>query len=285
MKYLFLMVLVFSSILGGCASLITGSGPQAVSISTEPTNADISIVNNNTREVVTKVKSPFTATLERNDGFSRVSYNVIMALPGYQQEEVPINSSIAGWYWGNVFWGFGGLVGIMIDSGSGAAYTLDNDPIKVKLYPDTVEGRISKAKERFSGVDQLNKKDYDAAIAATTTAINLYPKYAEAFCNRGVAFAAINEDSKAINDLNTSISIKPEYPNAYCERGNVFFKQDKTEAAMEDYNKALMINPDYAEAIFGRGLVYQKQNTIEKAKADLKLACSKGFSRACNFQL
>lgn len=281
MKRLLVGLLVSSCFLGGCASMLSGSGPQTISIMTEPANVDISIVNTKSGDVVSKAKSPFTAVLERQG----TGYNVLLTLPGYLQEETEIKSGIAGWYWGNVLWGYAGIVGILIDGGTGAMYTLDTQPIKVKLYQDSLEGRMSKAKEKYNGLEALKNKDYDNAINATTAAISLYPEYAEAFCTRGAAYASKEDYEKSIKDYNKAISIKPDYPNSYCERGGVYFKQEKNDIALADFNKALSLKPDYAEAMFGRGLIYQKQNDMENAKNDLKLACSNGFSRACNYQL
>lgn len=282
-KLLVLLLCLF--VLSGCATMFSGSGPQAVSIMTEPDGADIEIVNMRTADTIMKVKSPYTAMLERKDGaFREANYYVILTKPGYIEEDVPINSGLAGWTWGNVLFMELAAIPLFIDYSTGAAYSLDNDPIKVKLYPDTPEGKITMAKEKYNGLEHCKNGDYNKAIDDTSKALSLYPEYFEALCTRATAYAAKNEYDKALSDLDKAILLKPDYPDAYKERGKLYSKKEDYAKALEDFNKALALKIDYAEVMFERGKLFYAQKITASAKDDLKAACAMGYSQACNYQ-
>ena len=72
-----------------------------------------------------------------------------------------------------------------------------------------------------------NKKDYDKAIADYDEAIELDPKDAVAYNNRGVAWYAKNEYDKAIADFNEAIRLDPEDAVAYINRGNAWYAKKR----------------------------------------------------------
>ncbi len=115
--------------LGGCASIVDGGKTETVLIRSLPAGASIKIVNNRTGEVVFTGKSPTSVSLERSSGFFKgVSYTVHYSLEGYYDKQVSLNSTVNGWYFGNII--FGGLIGMLIvDPATGAMYSLPNDVI------------------------------------------------------------------------------------------------------------------------------------------------------------
>ncbi len=265
----------------GCASIITGSGPQTLTIVTNPSEADVSIVDNASGTIITKVKSPFTATLEKTGNFTHgASYSVIFTKPNYMIEEVSITSSVSGWYWGNAL--FGGLIGIIVDGTTGSMYTLNNAPIFVKLYLDSLEGRMLKAIEQFNSDSQLKKGEYDTTIEIASQAISLYPEYSDAYLNRALAYIAKTEYKNAINDYNRLLQLEPKHYNAILARADLHSKMGNIDKAIADYCKAISLKPDNAELLYSRGQLYRKQNKDDLAKSDFKIACDMGYSPACS---
>jgi hypothetical protein len=164
MKLLVRITLLLSiCVVTGCATIFSGSAPQAVSIMTEPEGVNIAIINMRSTDTILKIQSPYTAMLERkDDSFQPASYLVMLTKPGYIEEDVEIRSNTSGWVWGNVL--FGGVLGVLIDGGTGAMFSLDNAPIKVKLYPDTVEGRLllskgNEDKRRRHAEEEIREND------------------------------------------------------------------------------------------------------------------------------
>ena len=126
-----LLLIPIPMMLSSCATIF-GKSSYPVSISTNPSDADISITDKKGKEVY-KGKSPATVTLKSSSGyFSKAEYQVKLSSPGYGEQVVPVNYKLDGWYFGNLF--IGGLLGMLIiDPATGAMWKLDTPPIKVTL--------------------------------------------------------------------------------------------------------------------------------------------------------
>jgi len=97
-------------------------------------------------------------------------------------------------------------------------------------------------------------------------------EYAEAYNNRGNAYAELNEYERAIEDFSKAIELNPALAEAYNNRGLAYAELNKYERAIEDYNKAIELNPNDAEAYANIGIVYLKIRRYEEAARDLKRA-------------
>lgn len=116
----------------GCATIVQG-GTEDVSISSEPSSADVTIVDAHDNEVFSGT-TPSTATLDKGDGyFVGAEYTVTISADGYGTQTVDIGSSISGWYVaGNFFVGY--LLGwLVIDPISGAMWRLSPSEIDQSL--------------------------------------------------------------------------------------------------------------------------------------------------------
>lgn len=85
-----------------------------------------------------------------------------------------------------------------------------------------------------------------------------------------------------IKDLNRAIELSPRFAYAYYNRGNIYFAQGRIEAAIADYNQALYLQPDMADAYFNRGLAYLKNGDEIKGREDLSKAGEMGVMAAYN---
>ena len=75
----------------------------------------------------------------------------------------------------------------------------------------------------FLSNDQTNKNDHlDQAIADFTKAIEIGPKDADVYNNRGIAYAAKGLYDQAIADYTKAIEIDPEYAEAYYNFGCIY---------------------------------------------------------------
>ena len=127
------------------------------------------------------------------------------------------------------------------------------------------------------GVVLLEEGQYDRAIAYFNKAIEINPKYADAYNNRGNAYAKKGQYDKAIADYNKAIEINPRFAAAYNNRGNAYMGNGQYDKAISDYNKAIEINPRDAFAYDNRGFVYMvKLGNKNKACSDWKRACELG---------
>jgi tetratricopeptide (TPR) repeat protein len=125
------------------------------------------------------------------------------------------------------------------------------------------------------GNEHLNKKEYDAAIEAYTTAIRLKPDYAEAFNNRGIAYDNKGDYDKAIADFDAAMRLKTDYALAFNNRGLVYYFTGDYGKAIADYNEATGLKPDYAGAFLGRGLAYRNKGDDKNCFLDFKEAANR----------
>jgi hypothetical protein len=117
--------------LSGCATIVH-SGPRAIPISSSPPGAKVSIYDRSNTLVQTNT-TPFVAQLPIKYGYFKAqNYRLEFELPGHAPAVVNLDSSVSGWYFGNL--AFGGVIGMLIvDPLTGAMYNLTPDKIDQPL--------------------------------------------------------------------------------------------------------------------------------------------------------
>jgi tetratricopeptide (TPR) repeat protein len=80
---------------------------------------------------------------------------------------------------------------------------------------------------------------YGQAIADYNQAIIINPFYAEAFYNRGVAYAHQGEPGLSIRDYTRAIELGLETENVYWGLGNAYYNQGRYDDALEQYRNYL----------------------------------------------
>ncbi|HEN8797503.1 TPA: hypothetical protein U8251_000015 [Pseudomonas putida] len=106
----------------GCASIV-GESRYPVAVSSAPMGASFEITDKN-GTVVHTGNTPSTVTLKSGKGyFSGQTYTLRFKKEGYPDKTVELDSSLSGWYWGNIL--IGGIIGLLIvDPLTGAMYKL-----------------------------------------------------------------------------------------------------------------------------------------------------------------
>ena len=98
------------------------------------------------------------------------------------------------------------------------------------------------------GLKLIGQQQYDEAIKAFSTAIEIIPRDYQAYNYRGVAWALKGEFNKAIADYNKSLKIRPRYAEAYNNLGFAQTQMGDLQQALTDYSRALEINPLFVDA-------------------------------------
>lgn len=127
----------------GCATVTRGSS-QAWTVQTEPVGAEVRLSSGET------CKTPCTLKKRRKHAFT-----VDISLDGYQPVKTDVVSSISGkgglGLAGNAL--IGGLIGLGVDAGTGAARDLTPNPLVVKLEPVVVTAPAAVAVAQAGGAD------------------------------------------------------------------------------------------------------------------------------------
>lgn len=106
----------------GCASIV-GDSKYPVAVSSAPAGASFEITDK-AGHVIHSGNTPSTVTLKSGRGyFKGETYTLRFKKEGYPDKVATLNSSLSGWYWGNIV--FGGLIGMLIvDPATGAMFKL-----------------------------------------------------------------------------------------------------------------------------------------------------------------
>jgi tetratricopeptide (TPR) repeat protein len=113
---------------------------------------------------------------------------------------------------------------------------------------------------------------FDRAIADYTQALRLDPDNADAYLERGDAYANIGDPDKAIADYTAALRIDPNFAAAYVSRGLAYGDKGMHDRAIEDYTAALRIDPNLAVTYNNRGLAYYKKGMNDRAIEDYNAA-------------
>jgi tetratricopeptide (TPR) repeat protein len=114
--------------------------------------------------------------------------------------------------------------------------------------------------------------DYQGALDCLNRAIELRPRYADAYNNRAYTYASMKRFDEALADCNKAIEIRPDFATPYNNRGNLYEQFGNTEKALEDFNHAIMLRPDYHQAYNNRGLTLVKVGRYQDALKDFDKA-------------
>lgn len=111
------------------------------------------------------------------------------------------------------------------------------------------------------GVIRFGLGEFDEAIGAFASAIELKPNYAEAFnhmgnaLNMGNALKDKKRSREAIYAYKKAIELKPNYAEAHYNLGVAHIEQSDADAAIVAYAKAIEIEPNFREALYNLSLV------------------------------
>jgi tetratricopeptide (TPR) repeat protein len=104
--------------------------------------------------------------------------------------------------------------------------------------------------------DKAKKSNYETAIASFDKAIEIDPKNALAYYEKGIANGMKGEHDKAIVSFDKAIEIDPKNALAYYEKGIANGMKGEHDKAITDFDTAIEIDPKNALAYAGRGTSY-----------------------------
>jgi hypothetical protein len=117
----------------GCASIVSKTSRE-VDLRSDPTGVRVAVIDE-TGKPVFDGKTPTVVKLKTGKPyFGKKSYTITFSQDGYHQHTATIQSTLNGWYFGNL--GFGGLIGfLVVDPLTGAMWRFDEKEVVARLAP------------------------------------------------------------------------------------------------------------------------------------------------------
>jgi serine/threonine-protein kinase len=134
----------------------------------------------------------------------------------------------------------------------------------------------NKPAEKKGGVIRHKLKDYQGVIADFDKAIEIDPKFAEAYYSRGLAKNYLKNQSEIRYDSKQNTAIIPDSEastnlNTYTSIGH----KKNCLGAIADFDKAIEIDPGFAEAYYCRGIARNYLQSHTRALQDAKSVIEK----------
>ncbi len=112
--------------------------------------------------------------------------------------------------------------------------------------------------------------DSYGAISDYNKAIEINPKYYDAYINRGNQKKALKDYEGAIKDFNRAIIINPDDSFAYYNRARAKWFLKDNYGAISDFNKVISIDPNNPRILD----VYSNLGVAKEGIGDMKGACT-----------
>jgi len=167
-----------------------------------------------------------------------------------------------------------------------------------KLYEDAIgkmtEGDFKSAASIFDKILNKNSKFKDAnaqrglcliqmeqfgdAILDFSNAIKQYPKNADYYNLRGLAYGYVGDIDLAQDDFTKAIKFDNKFAEAYTNRGSVYSLKGFLDSAMLDFDKSIKLDKQNPETYFLRAKIYYSQDKLEEAIKDLNISVKYGLT-------
>jgi tetratricopeptide (TPR) repeat protein len=136
----------------------------------------------------------------------------------------------------------------------------------------------------FRGYANYKRGNIEDALKDCRRAIELDPKYADAFDSLGSVYLEKKDYSNAIDNYNKAKTLNPSYIVAYANLGKTYFLMNETDRALKQLTEAIDLfrsldqtarrKDAYAEALYYQGCTYARKGDQKTAVADFDEAIS-----------
>ncbi len=115
-------------------------------------------------------------------------------------------------------------------------------------------------------------EEYERAILDYSYALSLDSQCFPAYSNRGLAYSHLEEYKRAIADFTRAMELDANEVSTYYNRGNAYALLEDYERAIADYDSVLRRDEQHAYAYYNRGNAYARRKDFEQAIADYSRA-------------
>lgn len=115
-------------------------------------------------------------------------------------------------------------------------------------------------------------KQYEPALSDHDRLLNLMPRQADAYCERGITRYHAGDGQGALEDMDRAVDLEPEKAYRWASRAYIRGHLKDQDGAIEDYQQALRIDPDDAIVQNNLGILEDSRGYRDQAKARFKKA-------------
>lgn len=106
----------------------------------------------------------------------------------------------------------------------------------------------------------------DSAIAQFEIAAQIYPPYADAYDQLGLAWYRKKDYEKSIGFYKKSLELNPTKSITYSNMGSIYFEAGQYPQALEVYKKATELNPLFADGWMNLGSTYGTMGMLKESE-------------------
>ncbi|MEW6086849.1 MAG: tetratricopeptide repeat protein [bacterium] len=152
---------------------------------------------------------------------------------------------------------------------SKARYMLDLLVDEGKGTSEIIEER-KKCKEAevyfYQGIEYFNAGNFEKAIEAFKSAIEVSPEYHQAYYNIGVVYYHYTGDIKRAEDFwKKTLEFDPKNPKVFLNLGIIAYKRGKIEEAVSYWEKIASDNIPLAQAYCNLSVMYHERGDTKKS--------------------
>lgn len=124
----------------------------------------------------------------------------------------------------------------------------------------------------YQGLKKSQSKQYRKAIAEFTKALELDPRYIDAYLKRCEMNYKLGNHQGVLDDCYQIILIDPAIAKAFYYQGRARYSLGYVQGAIDSFSEAIRQAPNYAQAYYYRGIAYRDAKEIVAAIEDLQVA-------------
>jgi Flp pilus assembly protein TadD len=106
------------------------------------------------------------------------------------------------------------------------------------------------------GSEQSKAKAINKALTYLDKSIEIYPEFADAHLQKGVALYYLKRFEDALSSYQEALKINPTNPTTNNNIGTIYFENQEYQQALTYFLNAIKYNPTYAEAYANAGSIY-----------------------------
>ncbi len=114
----------------------------------------------------------------------------------------------------------------------------------------------------------IERRQYEDAIERLNAAIQLSPRFPEAYLFRGNAFEGAEKIQEALADHQRATGLRPSYKQAWFEQSRIHDRLEQYDLTIRAATKAIEIDPKFWQAWLGRGRAKHYLKLDEQALPD-----------------